>query len=88
MLDLGVGAEEFADLHGVLAGAAHAELERFEAAQQHPRGVGIADRADRVAHQPDRVDVLLRAEHAARDQVRMAAGIFGELNRRRCRRPA
>ncbi len=76
--DLGMVAEEGADLQRVLARAAHSEFERFEAAQQHPCGVGIADRADRVAHRADRVDQRLIARYAAGDEVRVAAGIFGE----------
>src|SRR5690606_30107797 len=46
--DLGVLLEEGADFRRVLARAAHADLERFEAAQEHPRGVRIADAAHRV----------------------------------------
>jgi hypothetical protein len=33
---------ESADLDGILAGAAHPQFERLEAAEQHPGGVGIA----------------------------------------------
>src|SRR5688572_30778255 len=47
-LDFRMAAEEFADPGGVLTGAIHPELERLEAAQQHPRGVRVEDRADGV----------------------------------------
>src|SRR3546814_5883864 len=72
-LDLGMVAQICADLQRIFARAAHAQFERFEAAQQHPGGVGIADGADRVAHRADDVEQLLVARHAARDEVRMAA---------------
>src|SRR3546814_1098738 len=41
-LDLGMVAQICADLQRIFARAAHAQFERFEAAQQHPGGVGIA----------------------------------------------
>src|SRR3546814_10287525 len=68
----------FRSLQRILARAVHAQFERFEAAEQHPCGIGVADRADRVAHRPDDVEQLLVARHPARDEVRMAARIFGE----------
>src|SRR4051794_36689476 len=37
LLDLRVAAEEITNLGGILAGAVHAELERLEASQKHPR---------------------------------------------------
>ena len=61
----------------ILAGARHAQFERFEAAQQHPRGVGVDDPAHRVADHPHPVEQRLRSGQPARDEVRMAAGIFG-----------
>ena len=77
-LDLGLVAKQGADLGRILAGLAHPQLERLEASQQHPGGVGIGDRADRVAHHPDRRDQRLGADDAAGDEVAMAAGIFGQ----------
>src|SRR3546814_3279887 len=72
-LDLGMVAQICADLQRIFARSAHAQFERFEAAQQHPGGVGIADGADRVAHRADVVEQLLVARHAARAEVRLAA---------------
>src|SRR3546814_9238962 len=60
------------------ARAAHAQLDRLEAAQQHPGGIGVADGADGVAHHADRTEPMLRAEHAAGDEIAVAAGIFGQ----------
>src|SRR3546814_3247295 len=60
-LDLGMVAKEGADLQRILARAVHAQFERFEAAEQHPCGIGVADRAERVAHRPDDVEQLLVA---------------------------
>ncbi|CAB5370589.1 unnamed protein product [Rhizophagus irregularis] len=77
-LDLGVATQEATHLDRIFARAAHAQFECLQAAHQHPRGIGVADRADRVAHQADRVDVLLGPQHAACDQIAMAAGIFGQ----------
>ena len=68
-LHLGMVLEEAADLLGILAGAGHPELERLEAPEQHPGGVGIGDRSDRVAEHADLVDQLLRAGDPARDQI-------------------
>src|SRR5262249_28523553 len=70
-LDLGMVLEEAADLLGILAGAGHPELERLEAAQEHPGGVGICDRADRVPQHADLVDQLPGTGDAAGDEVRM-----------------
>src|SRR3546814_4074976 len=44
------------------ARAAHAQLDRLEAAQQHPGGIGVADGADGVAHHADRTEPMLRSE--------------------------
>src|SRR5258708_24511228 len=52
LLDLRMAAQEIAYLLGILAGAVHSKLERFEAAQEHPRSVRVADGADRVADHP------------------------------------
>ena len=41
LFDLGMVAQEGADLGGVFARAVHPQFERFEAAHQHPRGVGV-----------------------------------------------
>src|SRR5205085_10987677 len=60
-LHLRMIAQEAAHLVGILAGAGHAKLQRLEAAEQHPGGVGIGDRAERVAEHADRVDQIPRA---------------------------
>ena len=62
----------------IFARARHTQLQRLKAAQQHPRGIGIADCADGIAHHPDWIEPRFRAEHAARDQIAMPACIFGE----------
>ena len=49
LLDLGVLAQIFADLGGILSGAGHPQLQRLERTEQHPGGVGITDAAHRVA---------------------------------------
>ena len=76
--DLGMVAQESADLGRVLAGAGHAQLQRLQAAQQHPGGVGIANAAHDVAHHPHLVDDGAAADNGAGDEVAMAAGIFGQ----------
>src|SRR3546814_13413452 len=68
-LDLGMVAQICADLQRIFARAAHAQFERFEAAQQHPGGVGIADGADRVAHRADDVEQLLVARRSEERRV-------------------
>ena len=78
LLDLRMALQEIADLGGILAGAIHAQFERLEAAQKHPRGVGIADGADRVAHHPHLIDQPLLADDAASNEVAVPADIFGE----------
>ena len=71
-------AQEGADPGGALPRAVHPQFERLEAAQQHPGGVGVADRADGVAHHPHLVDQLLLADQPAGDEVAVPAGIFGQ----------
>ena len=77
-LDFGVILEEGAHLGGILAGAAHPQLKRFEATEQHPRGVGVADSAHRVADHPYLVEQRLRSGQPASDEIRVTAGIFGQ----------
>ena len=76
--DLGMVFEEVAYLLCVLPCALHPQLDRFEAAQQHPCRVGIGNPAHRVAQRADRVDEALLARHAAGDEIGMAADIFGQ----------
>ena len=70
--------EECADLFGIFTRARHPQFNRFQAAQQHPRGVGIADRAHRVAQHPHRVHPVLRSRKPTRDQIGMPADVLGE----------
>ena len=76
--DLGMIAQESADLRRIFAGARHAQLQRLKAPQQHPRGVGVGDGADGVAHQADDIHLPAAANQAARDQIAMPPGIFCE----------
>jgi len=76
--DLGMRLQERADLRRIFARPRHAQLQRFQTAQQHPRRIGVADRADHIAHRPDDVDQRLIARNAARDQIAMPARIFGQ----------
>src|SRR5206468_10388798 len=78
LLHLRVAAQEVADLGGILAGAVHPQLQRLEAAEQHPGGVRVADRADRVPEHPNLIDQPFLTDDAAGDEVAMATDIFGE----------
>src|SRR4051812_34908811 len=73
LLDLRVALQEIAHLGRILAGTVHAHFERLKAAQEHPRGIGVADRADRIAEAPDLVDQALLTAHCAGDEVTVAA---------------
>src|SRR5437870_11604654 len=53
LLDLRVTAQEIADLGRIPVCPLHPQLKSFEAAQEHPGGVRVADRADRVADHAD-----------------------------------
>ncbi len=75
---LGMRFQERADLGGIFARPAHPQFERFEAAAQHPGGIGIANTAHHIAQHPHRGEPFFRARHAARDQIAMPAGIFGQ----------
>src|SRR6185503_2371373 len=76
LLDLRVLAQEVAHARRILARLAHPQFERFEAPQQHPGGVRVANGPDRVPHRAHLVDQLLLADEPARDEVTVAAGIF------------
>src|SRR6185312_3492493 len=77
-LYLRMASKEVAHLGRILARAAHAHFERLGAAQEHPGGVRIADRPDRVAHHPDPVDQILVPDEPAGDEIAVPADIFGE----------
>ena len=76
--DFGMAFEESADFCRILARALHPQFHRFQRAQQHPGGVRIGNAAHRVAQGANGVEPFLRAGNAARNQIRMAADIFGE----------
>src|SRR5919107_399671 len=78
LLDLGVIAQEFTDLGGILTRPVHAKLERFEAAEQHPRRVRVANRADRIPKAAYLVDQPLLADERARHEIAVPADIFGQ----------
>ena len=73
-----MATEEVTHLGGILAGAVHAQLQRFEAAQKHPGGVRVADGANGVAHHPHLIDQPLLADDAASNEIAVPADIFGE----------
>ena len=77
-VDLGVVLEEGADLSRVFARAGHPQFDGFQAAQQHPCSIRIADGANRVAQHPHRVHPALGPGQPARDQVRMPADVLGQ----------
>ena len=56
----------------------HSKLQGFERAHQEPAGVGIAHRAKDRAHAADRLERVSRSRAAPRDQIGMAADIFGQ----------
>ena len=69
-------AQEFAHFRGILAGPLHPQFHRFQAAEQHPCRIRVADAAHRITQGAYRVHPLLRAAYAARDEIGMAADIF------------
>src|SRR3546814_230343 len=78
-LDLRMLLQEGADLGGILARAAHAQLDRLQAAQQHPGGIGVAAGADGVAHHADRTEPMLRSEEHTSDLqslMRFSSAVF------------
>src|SRR5205085_8892766 len=76
--DLGMIAQEAADLGGILSCTLHAQLQRLKAAHQLPRSVRIDDPAQRIAHRTDLAQQGLLAGEAAGDKVAMPSGIFGQ----------
>ena len=75
---LGVAFQESADLGGVLTGALHPQLDRFETAQEHPCGVGIDNAAHRVPERAHRIHPRLRPGNTACYQIGVSADIFGQ----------
>src|SRR5437763_7902623 len=78
LLNLRVTAQEIAHLGRILVRPLHSQLKGFEAAQEHPRGVRVADRADGVSDHANLIDQPLLPDDTAGDEVAVPADIFGE----------
>ncbi len=76
--DARIGAQALGQDQGVVLRALHADVQGLQTAQQQPGGVRVGGGAADSPHLADARHEVRPAHAAARDQVRMAADVFGQ----------
>uniref|UniRef100_A0A0N4Z856 Tetratricopeptide repeat protein n=1 Tax=Parastrongyloides trichosuri TaxID=131310 RepID=A0A0N4Z856_PARTI len=76
--DARIGAQAFGQNQGVVLRPLHADVQGLQTAQQQPGGVRVGGRAADGPHLADARHEVRPAHAAARDQVRVAADVFGQ----------